>query len=163
MKKVRYAIGILGMAPALVLPYAHGTAMATHVSGKSAKRVTLIAERDLAAPALTCHHQADHSASTNTILASEYVDWNSADCIFAVKGGYQSNDSGWAMRIRAYSHPNGARVYSNVDSTRRGINGQFESWLRDVNKDAAQVCVAIVAESNHNRIAPAGGPMCVNT
>jgi hypothetical protein len=67
------------------------------------------------------------------------------------------------MRIRAYSHPNGARVYSNVDSTRRGINGQFESWLRDVNKDAGQVCVAIVAESNHNRIAPAGGPMCVNT
>jgi hypothetical protein len=163
VKKVRYAVGVLGVAPALALPYAHGIAMAAHVSDKSAKRVSLVAERGLAVPALTCHHQADHSATADTGFASEFVDWNSADCIFAVKGAYETNGAGWAMRIRAYSHPNGTRVYSNVDSTLRGANGNSESWLRDVNKDAGQVCVAIVAESNHNRIAFSGGPMCVNT
>jgi hypothetical protein len=162
-KKVRYAIGVLGAAPALALPYAQGTAMAAHVSDKSAKRVTLVAERDLVAPAVTCYHQADHSGRAYTAYASEYVDWDGADCVFAVKGAYESIGSGNAMRVRAYSHPNGNRVYSHVQSAVHGDSRGSRSWVLDLNRDVGQVCIAIVAESNHNRILSYGGPMCVTT
>jgi hypothetical protein len=163
MKRVRYAIGVLGMGPALAVPFTHGAATAAHVSGNSAKRVTLTAEQHVAAPAVTCYHQADHSARTDTRFASEYVDWDGAGCIFGVRGTYDSNAAVWAMRIRAYSHPGGNRVYSNVDATVTGGDGVAESWVRFVSREAGQVCVAIVARSDHNDIAFSGGPMCVNT
>lgn len=162
MKKVRYAIGVLGVAPALALPFTPGTAMAAHVSGSPGKRVTLTADQHVAAPAVTCFHQADHSARDTTRFAAEFVDWDGADCVFGVRGSYDSNGTGFAMRVRAYSHPNGARVYSNVDSARTN-KGTSESWVRFVNREAGQVCVAIVARSNHNSVAFSGGPMCVNT
>jgi hypothetical protein len=158
VKKVRYAIGALGIAPAMALPFANGAAAAVHVSGNSAKRVTLTAGQF--APDLTCYHQADHSARDSTPILYEYVDWNGANCVYKVLGKLHIALSKREMRVRAYSRPGGARVRSVINraGTEHGISST--SFLTTLNADAGQVCIAIITQSS-GRVS--AGPICVNT
>jgi hypothetical protein len=159
MKKVRYAIGALGIAPAMALPFTNGAAAATHAPGNSAKRVTLTTGQF--APDLTCYHQADHSGRAHSRNLSEYVDWNGANCVYKAHGELNISVSHLAMRTRAYSRPGGARVWSNYNS-HGTFPGGHTSFTTTVNRDAGQVCIALVFESTHVLL-NSGGPICVNT
>jgi hypothetical protein len=160
MKKVRYAIGVLGMAPALALPFTNGAGTAAHSHAKSAKRVTLTAEQRPAAAAVTCHHQADHSARNSSALLSQYVDWSGTNCVFQALGKLGFATSGVEMRTRAYTKPGGTRVYSNLNRAGHPHGVESTSFLTTLNTHAGQVCLAMIRTSNGTI---SGGPICVNT
>jgi hypothetical protein len=157
VKKVRYAIGALGMAPALALPATHGGAPAPHQSASPAKRVRLTAEQN---PAQGCFHQADHSGRAAGEFLSLYADWDGAKCVYKVKGTYFIGTADRVMRIRGRSKPNGKLVYSSFD-----IHGSIKSpdstsftWTVDTS-GIGQICIAILTSTSST----AAGPQCVTT
>jgi hypothetical protein len=160
MKKVRYAIGALGIAPVMVLPFTNGAAAAAHVSGNSAKRVTLTAEQRPAVAAVTCHHQADHNATNSGVSFAQYVDWSGTNCVYQALGKLGVRLSGLEMRTRAYSRPGGTRVYSNINKNGHEHGLASTSFLTTLNVHAGQVCIALLEQNNGDLNQ---GPICVNT
>jgi hypothetical protein len=160
MKKVRYAIGALGMAPVLAMPLNHAAVPGAHVSGKAAKRVNLVAALRPQNPALTCHHSAHHSKTDNNSEMDMFADWNGADCVFAVRGEYDSPDSSLVMRVTVNSRPDGHIVYLKIDSFGQVNEKNFSTnWtVSKINHSGMQVCASILRSA-----ATIAGPNCVTT
>jgi|HubBroStandDraft_4_1064222.scaffolds.fasta_scaffold93592_1 hypothetical protein len=163
MKKVRYAIGALGLAPVLAVPFAHAVTPGVHVSGKSVKRVNLADALRTAEPALSCFHSPGHSASDNTAALDEKATWDDLDCVWSVRGETHPADGGLWMRVREYSHPGGTRIYSKMDKFEQ-VNSVHNSnnWtVGKIDTAGTQVCIAIVPSSDSGFVL--AGPNCVST
>jgi hypothetical protein len=157
VKKVRYAIGALGMAPALALPAAHAGALAPHQSTSPGKRVRLAAEQNPAAAASTCHHSADHSATASGPNLLLFADWNGTSCVFQVLGKYKHALTGREMVISGTCVHGGHSEF--IDSSGH-LKAKSVSFLETLDRHFVRVCISILSESFGTRQA---GPQCVNT
>jgi len=157
-KRVRYAFGALGLAPALALPLNHAATAKPHVSGRAGKRVSLAAALN---PAATCFHQADHSGRDDAHGMNMFADWDGTDCVFAVRGSEGGEHVGDVMRVRLRSHPNGTVIYSKIDSfsSFNGANDSLNWTVSRINHSGTQVCAAIL--NSHGSVV--AGPNCVST
>ena len=159
MKRVRYAIGVMGMTPALALPFTTGAGTAAHVPGKSAKRVTLTAEQ---APATLCHHQADHSARASGPNLAIYADWDNAGCVWQVQGKYKHALSDRNMLVNGYSEPGGRLIYQSITNGFIHHSHNSVSFLDTVDTAGiGRICAKIDVISSGSHLA--AGPQCVNT
>jgi hypothetical protein len=163
MKKVRYAIGALGMAPVLALPFNHAAATGAHVSGKAAKRVSLAADLRADKPALSCFASPGHVASINSGGLFEKATWDDLDCVNSVFGRIFPGQTGLWMRVREYSHPGGTRVYSKMDKfgSDNALHDSTNWTVGRINTAGTQVCIAIVPSSDSGFVL--AGPNCVST
>jgi len=151
MKKVRYAIGAIGMAPALALPLNHAATAKPHAAGKASKRVSLAAALrpdNPAAPDVSCFHQArDSNRASSADILHLFADWDGHDCVFAARGSRHGNPGvvqPSAMRVRLRSHPNGMVVYSKVDTFTSHPSFSSYNWtVSKINHSGTQLCIAI--------------------
>jgi len=164
MKRVRYALSAIGIAPVigLPMPMAHAAAAVTH-SPKVAKTVSLVHNRTHTGLAATCssfYSPKKRSDSPHNLTERVYYDQPAGelDCVAHVKGSIADHTASREMRTRIYSHPGGNRTFQGFHSgTILANETSFNSYP---NARGDQVCIAIVSESFHSIVR--AGPICIN-
>ena len=171
MKKVRYAIGAVGVAPILCLaaaPTVNADATTGQVPARSTKTVSLRHSRSHAAPEFICGTNFSKKLRRSTApFFTEKVIYSptagGGDCISAVIGSIQKAQTKLEMRTRVYVQPGGTREFSNYV---QGVINPTKStrWNTGVGYDDAthkpQVCIALVSDSFHSIVHY--GPICIN-
>src|ERR1700722_19024506 len=154
MKKVRYIVGAMGLAPVVglgIMPAAHA-ATVTQMPNKNAKTVSLTHVRGPESPLTTCgssHHKTSQiSSATNEFLEDVTYSNGGNGCMKEVTGTLAVWGASYSMRTRVYSKPNGSKVLSKFVGGSKNIfdNAVFK---QTVEKHAEQACVALVWSSNH--------------
>jgi hypothetical protein len=163
MKKVRYAAGAIGMAPALGLmlaPAAQAAPGPGHPVQNQVKRVALMQPRREAAAAV-CGSSSFRSAMRGDLQAFVFFASDLPHCV-----GYQEfwldfRQSGLTERVRYYG-PGGKRIAQSF------LHGHFVTasghTVTEFNSTASvhdvyNTCFAAVANGNHNDVEY--GPLCV--
>lgn len=152
MKRVRYAIGAVGLTPALglMLPAVTAAPGATHPPKKPFKTARLPRH---AAPLVVCRSRSHAYASTTGPLSGQTA--FSGVCVHFQGASLRKAQTGLTERVRFYS--GGGRLEStkwnagNIDSN----NTYFSS---SPNSFARKVCEALVANGNHADVKY--GPVC---
>lgn len=163
MKKVRYALGAVGIAPALglVLP---GTAVAaSHTPKKTVKTVSL-EHSGTVRPDVSCvGHTAAKANSRNFHITVWHT--GSTGCVGGVNASLaNSYMTGLVLRTRAYSINGGkktkwlSRYIGGIIYDNDSIS--YYQGIHQIRPPSEQVCAAIVYSSNHARIYR--GPKCVS-
>ncbi len=160
MKKVRYAIGALGAAPAIAFmtPTAHAASAATGAAntGKAGKSVSLIHAK-MAQPDVTCGTSKFARSSSSRHNFSARVDYQGSGCIAIVSGSLSVKVTGLQMRVRLYSI-HGTRTHQYLDDhTYYNIYGS-PGWSIMPNVHAHQACEALVLDGTTSSVE--FGPIC---
>jgi hypothetical protein len=171
MKKVRYAIGAVGVAPILCLaavPTVNADAATGRVPARSTKTVSLRHSRSHAAPEVICGQNFSKKLRRTTApFFTEKVFYSptagGGDCISTALGSIQKDQTKLEMRTRVYIQPGGTREFSNY--VHGIINPNVSThWTAGVGYDDAthkpQVCIAVVSQSFHSIVDY--GPICIN-
>jgi hypothetical protein len=155
MKKVRYAIGAVGIAPALGLmmaPAANAATAATaapHTAKNAGKTVSLELGRTLL---LNCN--GVHAATNFNNGMSGAIRY-SGSCVRSQEAQIHHSQKGLTERVRFYSiHGTRVRETWQAGNIFRG----FTSFHSVPNTRAHEVCEALVANSNHANVKY--GPAC---
>lgn len=157
MKKVNYALGALGLAPAVLLaavPTATASA-AVHGPKKSAKAVSVLRD-DHAMPSVTCgsgHHVSN--LSTNGHFKNRtFYSLGGGGCVNHVIGALNKSQTGLEMRTRI--------IHSGIDTSLGFVHGTIASGITafsmTVNRNAGKTCLALVNSTNHASVKY--GPVC---
>jgi hypothetical protein len=153
VKKVRYAIGAVGVIPALGLmaPAANAAAAAPRVAGGASKTVAL--ERGNA-PLYSCGHGHTKYAQ-NGSLGGE-IGYSGTTCIHSQWAELDHFQKGLTERVRFYS---GAGTLETTNwQAGHDIDNQYTFFSSVPNLNAHKVCEALVANSNHSDVKY--GPVC---
>lgn len=152
MKKVRYAIGAVGIAPALGLmmaPAANAATAAPHTAKDAGKTVSLELGRT---PLLNCsgaHYASDFNNGMSGAIRF------TGSCVRSQEAQIHHSQKGLTERVRFYSiHGTRVRETWQAGNIFRG----FTSWHSVPNTRAHEVCEALVANSNHANVKY--GPAC---
>jgi hypothetical protein len=157
MKRVRYAIGALGMAPALGLMIpaaAHAAATAPQAPQGAGKTVSL---EQRTSPLVTCgngHYKTTLNNANNFRGTIHY----SGTCIRSQQAVLYFSKKGLTERTRFYS---GGGTLERTTWQAGHIFRGFTSWYSLPNMYAHEVCEALVLNSNHNTVKY--GPDCETT
>jgi hypothetical protein len=166
MKKVRYVMGVAGLAPALglAIPAAHAAPTAAKAQGNNAgKSVRLragragLADHD-AGPLVNCGSGHQHSAgSSGAGKLFGYITFSGL-CVHSQHASLNKAQTGLTERFRLYS--GGGRLERTTWQAGKISDGEtyFQS---KPNSYALNVCEALVANSNHNDVKY--GPICMKT
>jgi hypothetical protein len=152
MKKVRYAIGAVGIAPALglmMVPAANAATAVPHTAKDAGKTVSLELGRT---PLLNC--SGAHAASNVNNGLNGYI-YHTGSCVRSQQAILYHSQKGLTERIRFYSI-HGARVRETWQPG--AIFRGFTSFHSVPNIKAHEVCEALVANSNHANVKY--GPAC---
>ncbi len=167
MKKVRYAIGALGAAPAVALMMpaanaanaANATAGAAH-AGKTVKFVSLTHVKG-APLATSC--DVDHTHNSSSGMRG-YISYDPVSgCIGFVEGHrYNSDHVSRQMRVRFYRSGTvgPASTYYRNGVIHSGNDSITYKWSPNVAVGVTMVCEAIVSDPFHGVVA---GPLCQTT
>jgi hypothetical protein len=158
VKKVWYALGAAGLAPAVGLAIPATTAAAAvHPPKAKAKAVSL-------------QHVVGHETKPDLTCGSAFasyvhdgdlrlgVFWSSFACIHGVQGILNHRQVKLDMRTRIYSYPGGPRVYSNYVGGYIPPTQSYTGFSKDPNVYGEQVCIALVESSHHSHVDY--GPTC---
>jgi hypothetical protein len=163
VKKVRYALGAIGIAPVIgmVMPVPTATA-ATRVPVKTAKRVSLLDARGRTVPDLTCHspHVTSPHRSIHGLRIQVGYSNGDSGCIAQVHGEISTAKTGLEMRTRVYSVPGGSQVFQNYVHGDASILGGYTAFSTKPNVHGEQVCIALVESKHHSVIVDSYGPVC---
>jgi hypothetical protein len=150
MKKVRYAIGALGAAPALglVMPVTNAAATVTHSTEKpAAKTVSLEASRRA-----VC---GGGHLVTNFAGSFYNSTFHSGFCIQQVVGLLGHKQAGLAMRTREYA-TSGVREFSHFVT---GVAGGGHTYFdQAISMLGYKTCIALVLTNHHASVRY--GPVC---
>jgi hypothetical protein len=157
MKKVRYAIGAAGVAPALglMIPAANAATTVTHAPKQATKTVSL-AHGTI--PLLTCHAtHSKHALSAHANLDGT-IWWSGALCVHEQQAFLYKHQTGLTERVRYYSG-GGALEYTGWQAGHLGFTST--SFSSHPSIYAHEVCQALVLNTNHNTVKY--GPVCETT
>jgi hypothetical protein len=152
VKKVHfagYAIGALGVAPALglMVPTGNAVAAVTHTPGKTGKTVSLLHSRIPRVDTCGQGHSA-HAFSPNGNMKG--VVYYSGECMHETEGILDRSRAGLSMRTRLYSD-GGGRVYSH--RTGGSELGGATYFFQVVDRTAGKACEALVSQGpSHKEI-----------
>ena len=153
MKKVRFAVGAIGIPAAigLVIPAAQAETNGSHSPRNAGKSVSLGIRGD---PLVTCGVSNVRSTAKGGLYG--FIQFQGY-CVHRQSAIFFKRQTGLTERIRYYSG-GGYKEFS------RFIGGHLGSastaWWSSPNTTAAKVCEAIVLNSNHNDVKY--GPVCEN-
>jgi hypothetical protein len=160
MKKVRYAAGAIGMAPALGLmlaPAAQAAPAQGHPVQNVGKRVSLTHPRREMAAA-DCGSYSFNSKAAGGLGATVFF---SGHCVGYQEAFLDGRQSGLTERVRYYNAA-GARIDQSFWG---GHFDQFSGkWYTEFNRSVSvggvyNTCFALVANGNHSDVKY--GPVCV--
>jgi hypothetical protein len=163
MKKVRYAAGAIGVAPALGLmlaPAAQAAPAPGHPAQNQVKRVALTQPRRNMTAA-TCGSSSFHSARRGDLQAFVFFASGLPHCVGYQEAFLDFRQSGLTERVRYYG-PGGKQIQQSF------VPGHFVTasghTLTEFNRSASvhdvyNACFALVANGNHNNVEY--GPLCV--
>lgn len=163
MKKVRYALGVVGLAPAagLLMPATGAAAPVAHTPKTAGKAVSLQHVHGTARPGLTCgatHTSSTHSRNGHLREIILYSLFGGSPCISSVAGLLNKNQRSLEMRTRVYEYPGGPRVFQGY------VHGSAflttTSFQQPVNKLGQQACIALVSSHHLSRVLY--GPICLS-
>jgi hypothetical protein len=161
MKKVRYALGAVGLAPAigLLMPAASTAAAQVHAP-KAAKKVSLVHSQDNAVPAITCGSGRQASFISGNGHLRELLNYSlrSGGCVHSVFGLLNRDQTGLEMRTRVYRSRGGPRVFQHYVHGDAFFTGT--SFTQVVNTAGEQVCIALVQSAHLSHVDY--GPVCDN-
>ena len=155
MKKVRYVIGAVGVAPALglMMPAVNAAAAVTHTAKKEGKTVSLVHSRpDPGGVRRVCG--GGHSKHATKGIFEGFV-FYSGTCIHETEGILGKSQTGLSMRTRLYS-TGGGKNYSHF--VPGSIVGGATCFFNVTNKVDHEACEALVATNNHGDVKY--GPVC---
>jgi len=158
MKKVRYAIGALGAAPALglMIPAANATATTSHAPGNAGKTVSL---QHANRPLVNCGHNHTKYAQSARKLFEAGIGYSGTLCVESQWGELLKFQTGLTERVRFYS--TGGYLERTTWQAGKDIDNQY-TWFSSLpNSYAHEVCEALVANGNHNDVKY--GPLCEKT
>lgn len=161
MKKVRIALGAIGIAPAVgalaLAPAAQATtAHAPAKAAGTAKSVRLLHHDRAVSPAITCgssygfSHRSGGGLRINTVGAGS--------CIHFVAGEITHGQTHLSMRTRIYEFAGGPRVYSHYNGGTIGHFNSYTNFTVNPNVHGSAVCIALVETSHHSKVKY--GPVC---
>lgn len=156
MKKVRYAVGAVGLLPAAGLLAPTATAASTQPSATTGKSVRLLHRVTVAAP---CNARNAHSSSH---FIRGYISYSRDNgCIGFVEGHfYHSADSQTELRVRFYA--GGVQVgptryvHGTIHRSHTSVTYKSSPFVKSIQ----QACEAIVFSSTHGQIT---GAVCEPT
>ena len=159
MKRVRYAIGAIGVAPALglMMPAANAAATVPQAPGSAGKTVSL--QHRLAAqpvPLVNCASgRRQDATSTHGYMTASIA--YSHRCINCQYVGLAKTQTGLTERTRFYSYK-GALERTTWQEGHIHQLGGYTSFQSYPNLNGYEVCEALVANGNHNDVKY--GPIC---
>lgn len=160
MKKVRYALGAVGLAPAIgVLATAPSAAAAGTVPAGSAKTVSLQHFFAPATPDITCGSPSITPAHRSTHGLRLQVG-HSLSCIHRVVGEISTDRTGLEMRTQVYSTKGGALIFQNFVHGSADIFNDTTTFSAFPNAFGTEVCIALVESTHHSVIVNNWGPNC---
>lgn len=160
MKRVRYALGAVGLAPAVgMLAAAPSAAAAGHAPARSAKTVSLQHLRRPDAPDTTCGSPSVTPAHRSTHGLRLQVG-HSGSCIHHVQGEIATGHTGLEMRTQVYSYDGGARVFQNFVKGSINLLDSATTFVTNPNVYGSEVCIALVESTHHSKIVDDWGPNC---
>lgn len=161
MKKVRYALGAVGLVPAvgLTMPAQAAAAATVHAPARTAKTVSMQHTGHRLVPNLTCHSPSVTPAHTSTHGLRLQVG-HSGSCIAQDVGFIGVGHTGLEMRTRVYSFAGGAQVFQNYVHGTEGIFGSNTEFVAHPNVFGSEVCIALVESTHHSKIVNNWGPNC---
>jgi hypothetical protein len=158
MKRVRYAIGAIGVAPVLglIIPAANAMAAVPQISKNAGKSVSLgHGER----PLVNCGHNHTKFASGSGLFAGGQIGYSGTTCIHSQWAELDKFQAGLTERVRFYS---GAGALERTTwQAGHDIDNQFTFFSSVPNLNGRMACEALVANSNHNDVKY--GPVCETT
>jgi hypothetical protein len=164
MKKVRYAVGAVGVAPALVFLLPSAASAATPTPKKPVKTVSLEHSKTVR-PADGCTgHDAIRSHAGDLHIAVFHTSLTA--CVGGVSASLKNTTrTGLLLRTRAYSFSGGVKTQYINSYAGGAINHLDDSidyyqGIHQIRPRHEQVCDAIVYASNKNRLY--AGPICVS-
>jgi hypothetical protein len=166
MKKVRYAIGAAGIAPALglMLPSAAGAATQVPAQPATAPAVPPGHGKMVRAAAACTGRSVIHDHTGNFYISVWHT--SSTACVGGVNASLRNNSQiGLVLRTRAYSY-NGTEKTRWLSSLTGGaiLNIPkkiiFYQGIHQVRPRPEQICEAIVHASEHAKVY--AGPLCVS-
>jgi len=154
VKKVRLAIGVIGMPAAIgmVIPAAQVTTNGSHNARNAGKSVSL-GHRNI--PLITCG-VSNLRLAGNGIFSG--IDQFSGFCVHRQSAILYKRQTGLTERVRYYSG-GGYLEFTRWLGGALGVNSTV--WASSPNTTADLVCQALVANSNHNKVKY--GPVCEET
>ncbi len=156
MKKVWYALGAAGLAPAVgfVMPATTATAA---VHPPKAKTVALPqAAHHGVRPDLTCRSSYVSYVTQGDLRLG--VAYSLDACMHWVQGVLNHRQVKLDMRTRIYGTPGGSRVFSNYVGGFIPITQSYTAFSTDANVYGEEVCIALVESSHHSVVKY--GPVC---
>jgi hypothetical protein len=152
MKKVRYAIGVLGVAPALglMMPAANAGATVTHAQGKPVRTASPGRKTMAVAPLHTCHsgtftyNSSDRYGAEFSVGVDHY-----GHCVGYQYARLYKEQTGLTERFRCYNSK-GTRIFSGRQpgviesgvtffSSSPNVNGAYSCWTALVKNGTSSV------------------------
>lgn len=159
MKKVKYMIGALGVAPALgmLMPAGNAAAAVTHAAGKAAKTVSLAHAKTATAAAINCSPSNSRGGGVPSFAWSVF--YSKDTCVSYDYGLLSAGQTGLYMRTRLYE--NGVQYQGPLVEGSISPFGNITTWsLVGIERKATKACGALVYENNTAKVAY--GPVCAN-
>jgi hypothetical protein len=167
VKKVRYALGAVGLAPAMgmLMPAPTAAATAGHAPAGTAKTVSLQHLRGYRG------YRAD-GVSSSPCLNRSIVRGNrsthglllnighSFSCVHRVIGELSTGHTGLDMRTQVYSRKGLPLEFENY--VKASIVNGITQFTTDPNVNGSYVCIALVQSTHHSKIVNNWGPDCVS-
>lgn len=150
MKKVRYAVGIIGAAPAfgLIVPAAQATAATAHVSAKTVKKAMI-------PDACTGISVKSNHTGTGGNRLSETTFYQPRSCVTSVSGLLYHSQTGLDMRVRGYHST--VKVYSHFGGGHSGGGGTMFTD-RGIDRFLSNLCIALTSQGPNKNVKY--GPVC---
>ncbi len=165
MKKVRYVIGVFGVAPTLgfMMPSANAMSAVTHATGKASKTVSLKTV-SLEHSTRSLEHSTRNSpvcgnSATKTATLGHFSGkaFYAGECIQLTRGRLNFDQNGLSMRTRLYSI-NGTRTFQNFVHGTQPFFGSSTVFFSNTSRGAEKDCQALVL--SHSRAVVKYGPVC---
>ena len=156
MKKVRYAIGAAGVAPALglMIPAANAATTVAHAPKNPAKTVSFEHGNK---PDVKCGSNKIQGVFSANGRFHGAVNFSGVNCIHAQWASLNFAKTGLTERTRFYSG-NGTLERTTYQAGRIFHSPTYTFWSSVPNLNALRVCQALVLNSNHNTVKY--GPLC---
>ncbi len=164
MKKVRYAAGAIGVAPALGLmlaPAAQAAPAQGHTARSDVKRVSLTHPSAGNTATSTCTGTFNNLTTRNNGAGFGASLYHTGRCVSFQRAILNHQQAGLTERVRYYNVA-GTRIFQSFNFghfvSTSGLRLTFFSTYPYVSP-ANNVCFALVANSNHNDVKY--GPICI--
>jgi hypothetical protein len=153
VKKVRYAVGAVGVIPALglMVPAANAATAVPRVAGGAGKTVALERGNE---PLYGCGH--GHTKYTGHASIGGQIGYSGTNCIHSQWAELFHYQTGLTERVRFYS--GGGSLETTNWQAGHDIDNQYTFFSSVPNLNAREVCEALVANGNHSDVKY--GPVC---